>query len=398
MTNQTTTLLYTLHGFAVFLLVLWSAIWILHIIALFWSHWKLHRKLPILDPEVPLPGVSVIKPLVGVDPNLHSNLESFFTMGYPKYELLFCVQDKLDPAIQLVESIMEKYPNVDAKLFVGGESVGINPKINNMQPAYAAARSDYELVLVSDSGIRMKEDTLLDMVSNMTELVGLVHQMPYVCDRSGFPAILEKVYFGTYHARMYLGADCLGVNCPTGMSALMRKKLLDEAGGIKEFGCYLAEDYFFAKSITNRGWRISIASQPAWQNSGFCDISSFQRRISRWAKLRLAMVPLVMAGEPFTECMLLGILASISTRIVFHWDPIVVFLIHLLIWCILDWFLLKSVQNGSLPFTKFEYVLAWLLRELMTPFIFIHALSFPNIRWREGYYRLEWGGRVEKLN
>jgi len=41
----------------------------------------------------------------------------------------------------------------------------------------------------------VKEDTLLDMVNTMTEKVGLVHQMPYVCDRAGFPAILEKVSF-----------------------------------------------------------------------------------------------------------------------------------------------------------------------------------------------------------
>lgn len=39
----------------------------------------------------------------------------------------------------------------------------------------------------------VKEDTLLDMVSAMTENTGLVHQMPFVCDREGFAAVLEKV-------------------------------------------------------------------------------------------------------------------------------------------------------------------------------------------------------------
>lgn len=60
------------------------------------------------------------------------------------------------------------------------------------------------------------------------------------------------MYFGTAHARIYLSADFCGINCPTGMSALMRKKLLDEVGGISHFGQYLAEDYFFARSFTDR--------------------------------------------------------------------------------------------------------------------------------------------------
>lgn len=108
---------------------------------------------------------------MGVDQNLFSNLESFFTLNYPKvcffsialivscnpyfllqYELLFCVEDDTDPVIMLVNSLIEKYPKVDAKVFIGGSDVGVNPKINNMHKAYEAA--SYEFVLISDSGIR----------------------------------------------------------------------------------------------------------------------------------------------------------------------------------------------------------------------------------------------------
>lgn len=41
----------------------------------------------------------------------------------------------------------------------------------------------------------VKEDTLLDMVQHMTEKTGLVHQMPFTCDREGFAATFEKVGF-----------------------------------------------------------------------------------------------------------------------------------------------------------------------------------------------------------
>lgn len=80
---------------------------------------------------------------------------------------------------------------------------------------------------------------------------------------------------------MYLSADCVGVNCHTGMSTLMRKCVLEEYGGLKSFGSYLAEDFFISKYFLDRGWRTTISSQPAMQNSGVCDVHSFQARLSR---------------------------------------------------------------------------------------------------------------------
>ncbi|GLV39391.1 Glucosylceramide synthase [Carabus blaptoides fortunei] len=363
--------------------------------AIFYGKYKLHKKICNTPPEIPYQGVSILKPLMGVDPNLFLNLETFFTMSYPKYEILFCIEDETDPAIMLVKRLMEKYPHVNTDLFVGGSNVGVNPKINNMYKAYEAA--SHEFILISDSGIRMKEDTLQDMMQCMSDRIALVHQMPFTCDREGFSAILEKIYFGTVQSRIYLAADFVNINCHTGMSALMRKSVLDEVGGLKIFGCYLAEDYFIAKSFTDRGWKICISSQPAMQNSGMCDVTSFQARLTRWAKLRVAMLPPTIILEPLSECMVIGAAAAWSVSILFGWDSLVFYMVHILIWFLLDWVLLSVVQNSTLPFNKFDFVVGWLFRECSSPYLFLHALWDPAIKWRSRIYKLAWGGIAQEL-
>jgi ceramide glucosyltransferase len=51
---------------------------------------------------------------------------------------------------------------------------------------------------------------------------------------------------------MYLTANFFNINCATGMSCLMRKNIIDEAGGLKHFAQYLAEDFFLAEMFLKK--------------------------------------------------------------------------------------------------------------------------------------------------
>jgi ceramide glucosyltransferase len=193
-------LIVLLYGLSVFVVSGWIFVWLMHVFAILNAKLNLHQKLPAVTashcPSPPqlspaaahspastviavdeeqeeqnkqkLPGVSVIKPLVGVDPYLASNLDSFFCMRYPIFELLFCVNDDQDSSLEVVRRLMAKYPAVDAKVFVGGCKVGTNPKINNMQPGYAAAA--YDIILISDSGIKSELSLSHVMVMILTVL------------------------------------------------------------------------------------------------------------------------------------------------------------------------------------------------------------------------------------
>lgn len=51
---------------------------------------------------------------------------------------------------------------------------------------------------------------------------------------------------------MYLNCDLYGVNCLTGMSCLLRKSVLADAGGIQYLGQYLSEDFYLAQLFISR--------------------------------------------------------------------------------------------------------------------------------------------------
>uniref|UniRef100_A0AAY4AGB8 ceramide glucosyltransferase n=1 Tax=Denticeps clupeoides TaxID=299321 RepID=A0AAY4AGB8_9TELE len=380
-----------MQGFAIFGFVLFVVLWLMHFMSIVYVRLHLNKKTTDKQPYSKLAGVSLLKPLKGVDPNLINNLETFFELDYPKYEILLCVQDHDDPAIDVCKKLLGKYPNVDARLFIGGKKVGINPKINNLMPGYEGAK--YDLVWICDSGIRVRSDTLTDMANQMTEKVGLVHGLPYVADRQGFAATLEQVYFGTSHPRSYISANVTGIKCVTGMSCLMRKDILDQAGGLIAFAQYIAEDYFMAKAIADRGWRFSMATQVALQNSGSYSIAQFQSRMIRWAKLRINMLPATVI-EPISECFVASLIIGWAAHYVFRWDIMVFFMCHCLAWFISDYIQLRGVQ---VLFSPSFHHLHWGSMESMTIQIFLSALWDPTISWRTGRYRLRCGGTAEEI-
>lgn len=387
---------YTVLGLAILLFAGWCFNCFLHILAIVYGKWKLHKKLTPVTPLEELPGVTVLKPVVGVDPHLYENLETFFNMKYPQYEIIFCIQDEMDSAIMVVQSLVQKYPEVDSKIFIGGKHVGTNPKINNMAIGYEAAK--YDLILVNDSGLKMKEDTLLDMVLHMREDVGLVHQIPYSCTRKGFSSHMEKIYFGTQHAKMYLTANFFNINCATGMSCLMRKNVIDEVGGLKHFAQYLAEDFFLAEMFQKKGYRLRISSHPAQQNAGTYSVPVLHKRLMRWCKLRTAMTPATIFFEPISLCFVQGCLSAWSMSFLFNFTGSVVFLVHVLVWFLMDYILVRTLEGGPLPFSKFDFLVGWMLNEITYPGVIVRSHLDPVIIWRSHTFKLKWGGVVEELH
>lgn len=84
------------------------------------GRYRIRPRSPLASaPPSEAPGVSILRPLKGLDVNLYENLESTFTQEYPNFELLLCVTDEDDQALPIVRELISKYPHVRAKISLG---------------------------------------------------------------------------------------------------------------------------------------------------------------------------------------------------------------------------------------------------------------------------------------
>lgn len=49
----------------------------------------------------------------------------------------------------------------------------------------------------------------------------------------------------------------------------------------------------------------------------------------------------------YSECMVLGCLASWAVNVLFQWDALPFYLVHILVWFLSDWIMLSVVQVSN---------------------------------------------------
>ena len=343
-----------------------------------------------LHPLNSLPSVSIIKPLKGTDINLYENLESYFKLDYPKYEMIFCIQSETDPVHEVVDKLIRNYPNIKTRKVKGFEPKNFeNPKVTNLVPGISAA--EYDLVWMADANICVEPNTLLEMASHIMDGGGLVHQLPLSKSLNHTLAeCLEVVYFYTSHARVYLISNILGVNATNGMSMLFPKDVLNElTQGLKKYFFSSMEDNRIGKDFMKSKRTIKLSSIPLYQNFGSRTVQAFRQRMVRWTRIRIHFMP-YLTFEPCIECFPTGILGAFAFYYLYGINPFLFFLIHVLFWLISDGTLSYVLLNRpfSIDGLLLKYILAWFIREI---------LVIPN--WTQAIYskKIYWSGHDRTL-
>ncbi|RYZ38101.1 MAG: glycosyl transferase [Myxococcaceae bacterium] len=270
-----------------------------------------HRREP---PAVPThtPGLSILKPLCGVDDDLEANLEQFARLPYPHYEVLLGVKDVRDPAWAVAKAAQAKWPHVMKVVLQEGEP-GLNPKVNQLVSLSAEAKHD--LWVVSDSNTRVGEGYLEEIAAAFEDpTVGCVTHPVAGMGEQRFGSLLDNLHLSSSAAAGMIAAKHLADrDIVVGKSMALRREDVESLGGFFSVKDVLAEDYVIGQWVTRKlGKRVVLARSPVFNVSLRKSVDAFFQRYLRWSVIhRTAVSPGTYVAQALLNPVPLAVLGAL---------------------------------------------------------------------------------------
>ena len=243
-----------------------------------------------------LEGISILKPLCGVDDDLQRNLELFADLDHSRYEVLLGIKDRSDAAWAVAAAAAARWPGRFRVVLQQGEP-GTNPKVNQLITLARAARHD--ILVVSDSNVRVPREYLRDIAAHLeSPEVGLVtHPIAGVGERS-LGSLLDNLHItatmspGTVAAKRIGGKDIV-----VGKSMAMRRRDVETMGGFESVKDVLAEDFVLGVKVSkDLGKRVVMAGLPVENVNQGRTVGEFLARYTRWCVMQRKIVGPVVYG------------------------------------------------------------------------------------------------------
>lgn len=341
-----------------------------------------------VDPET-LPPITILKPVKDIERGMYANLASFLSQDYPKFQVLFSLQNPDDPALDILERLRKDFPHVDMEIVVSKNRIGYNPKINNISNAYPFAKHD--MIMISDSDIRVKPGFLKRIAAPMADpSLGMVTCFYRSDSGPSLGSIMEALSINAQFLPNVLVAGFLiGLRFGLGAVMLVRRSALEESGGLANLSAHLADDYILGYSVVNAGYRLAFSDAVVESAPSFHSLPEAIAHLMRWSKTIRVCQP---AGY-------LGLVALQSTPFL---------LLYLLIFgpahsIITAGLLVLLARIGSIAWIHWHYLespdvasqLIWVpISDLLQFCVWISGFHSGAVLWRGEYYDIAFSGRL----
>jgi ceramide glucosyltransferase len=330
------------------------------------------------------PGVSVLKPVRGLDPNTYEAFVSQVKQNYPSFEILFGVQDLCDPAVPVIERLQREFPDVSIRVIISDHSAQ-NGKVGVLMGLGVHAL--YPIWVVNDGDIRVGPDYLASVVAPLQdEHIGVV-TCPYRAQPHTLPAAWEALGIALDFMPSTLVAPLVGVReFGLGSTLAFRACDIEQAGGFGALRDYLADDYQLAKRITVLGKRALLSTYTVETALSEATWRGVWRHQLRWGRTVRLSKGGGYLGLPLTHA---GVWALLAAVIGASGPCMALLSLRILSGFVAGGFVLQS---------RFAMTFCWLAPawDLYAFAVWIGSYAGKEVRWRDRFLTVDSHGRIER--
>ena len=346
------------------------------------------RRFAAKSPRQPehLPGVTVLKPLYGDEPNLYENLRSFCIQDYPGVQVVFGVARADDPAVAAVERLRAELPEADIALVVEPRVNGTNLKISNVINMMAAARHD--VLVLNDSDMIGRPDYLRAVVGALQEPgVGLVTCLYAGRAVPGLWSRLGSMWINhSFMPQVLVGKLVGGPQGCFGATMALTRETLGRIGGFEAIVGRLADDYALGEAVRGLGLKVAMPPHLIETQVNEPDFITLWRHELRWGRTVKGIEPVGYGASIIT----IPLLPATLLLLVSGFAP----------WAVAFFAAVLAVRMGYNAVIDRTLGLppapAWLipLRDALSVAVLLASFCGTGVTWRTQTFRVDSDGHL----
>jgi ceramide glucosyltransferase len=270
-------------------------------IALF-SGWRFFRQSANQPPAASgfTPPVSILKPVRGLDPDAYENFASFCRQDYPEYEIVFCVGDRSDPVLPVIEKVIADFPQQTIRVLFGSGREATNDKVAKL--ARLSQEAKYEILVINDSDVRAEPDYLRKVVAPLADpKVGAVTCFYVSTDEKTLVQKLQTVgMYSDFYPGIVVAWQLDGIKFALGPTIATSKTRLTGFGGYEKIENRPADDLLVGRLIAEQGYEVKLIPYSVLTVADFQSLRDLFLKRLRWIVVMRHMRPWGHFGLIFT--------------------------------------------------------------------------------------------------
>jgi ceramide glucosyltransferase len=247
------------------------------------------------------PPISNLKPVRGLDPEAYENYASFCRQDYPNYELIFCVGDRNDPAVPVLEKLMRDFPERRIRILFGSGRSAINDKVAKLVRMVNEAENEF--LVISDSDVRVEPNYLRTVVAPLRDpKVGCATCFYVSIHDESFVQHLQSIgMYSDFYPGVLVARQLDGIKFTLGPTIVTTRSHLAGFGGYETIENKPADDLLVGRLIAQQGLKVELLPYAVQTVPDYDSPRALFSKRLRWMTVMRHMRPWGHVGLALTQ-------------------------------------------------------------------------------------------------